>query len=265
MIVKDISMLLLIICMMLITSSCFSQVQDSILQTPNSKSTMIKDSQHINQKPDVLNGGFIDIIQTGQMNASARLLRLLIGEPGKFQLPVSIFAGASANSFSIEKQEQDFVSNLINPGAGIFNFSFDGSHRLAGYEEGFTSLRLQYQAGFRFLNYYNSLFFRNTTIFNMIAGLGLTFITGAWEKSKINNLGLFWLNLRGLYSVSPTYAIEEVLPASTNPNILGCSAGIGIEINQTLNVRAFYFHFLNNRKIDAFRQPPLLLSFNYSK
>ena len=112
----------------------------------------------------------------------------------------------------MEKQEQDFVSNLINPGAGIFNFSFDGSNRLAGYEEGYTSLRLQYQAGFRFLSYYNSLFLpRNTTIFNMIAGLGLTFITGAWEKSKTSNLGLFWLNLRGLYSVSSSYAIEEIL------------------------------------------------------
>jgi len=35
-------------------------------------------------KPEILTSGFIDIINNGQVNASARFIRLFIGEPGKF-------------------------------------------------------------------------------------------------------------------------------------------------------------------------------------
>jgi hypothetical protein len=33
------------------------------------------------RKPEVLNSGFIDILTNGQINASARFIRLYIGEP----------------------------------------------------------------------------------------------------------------------------------------------------------------------------------------
>ena len=61
-------MLPALICVLLIASPCFAQ-QESILQTQNAKSKMINDSQYSSQKPDVLSGGFLDIIQTGQINA----------------------------------------------------------------------------------------------------------------------------------------------------------------------------------------------------
>jgi hypothetical protein len=38
-------------------------------------------------KPEILTSGFIDIINNGQVNASARFIRLMVGELGKFALP----------------------------------------------------------------------------------------------------------------------------------------------------------------------------------
>jgi hypothetical protein len=35
-------------------------------------------------KPEIFTSGFTDIINNGQINASARFIRLFIGEPGKF-------------------------------------------------------------------------------------------------------------------------------------------------------------------------------------
>src|ERR1700674_5565310 len=72
-------------------------------------------------KTEIFSGGFIDIVQNGQMNASARLFRLYIGEPGKFQLPVSVYTGVSANNFSNSPVADDVLLTLINPGTGIFN------------------------------------------------------------------------------------------------------------------------------------------------
>ena len=241
-------------------------IKDSVFnnqQSGNAKSLLTAGGS-INQKPEILSGGFIDFVQTGQMNASARLMRLYIGEPGKFQVPVSIYTGVSANSLSAYRQNEDFVLNLINPGSGIFNMCFDGTNKLAGIKTKVTSLQLQYQVGFRFLSVYDRRLFKNSTFFNAIGSLGLTFVTGAWEKNKANNIGVFWLNVRGLCSNNPPSVINSILEEKVIQNLLGYSVGMGIEISQATNVKIFYFRFLNNRSIAAFTPPFIQLSFNYS-
>lgn len=215
-------------------------------------------------KPEILSGGFIDFVQNGQMNASARLFRLYIGEPGKFQIPVSVYTGVSANNFSVNSGNEDVILHLINPGTGIFNMSFDGINPIINKKSKITSLQLQYQVGFRFLSIYNNQIFENINFFNVIGGAGLTFITGAWEKGKVNNIGLFWLNLRGLYSGNPQEILRDFFSVPVKNNLLAYSAGLGIEITQTLNVKVFYFHFLNNRELEEFTQPFLQITFNYS-
>jgi hypothetical protein len=215
-------------------------------------------------KPEILSGGFIDILQNGQMNASARLFRLYIGEPGKFQLPVSVYTGVSANNFSNSPASEDILLTLINPGTGIFNMCFDGNTKLTGGRKKLTTFLLQYQAGLRFLSAYNRISLVNTTFFNLVSGAGFTFITGAWEKNKTTNLGAFWLNLRALYSNSPRAILKDFFAAPIATDMFGYSAGMGIEISQALNVKVFYFRFLNNQEIAAFTQPFLELSFTYS-
>jgi len=236
---------------------CFCQVPDTSTITYQSGNIKIP-------KPEILSGGFIDIVQNGQMNASARLFRLFIGEPGKFQVPVSLYTGVSANNLSYNRQNDEFILNLINPGSGIFNLSFDGSNTLFGKKEKLTSLQIQYQAGFRFLTFFNKNIQRNITFFNCINTFGLTFITGAWERNKPGNLGIFWLNFRGLFSGNPAMVLKEIIGEPVSGKLFGYSSGLGMEISQALNVKIFYFRFLNRTGIPAFNQPFLQLSFNYS-
>ena len=215
-------------------------------------------------KPEILSGGFIDFAQNGQMNASARLFRLYIGEPGKFQIPVSVYTGVSANNFSVNRQPEDVILHLINPGTGIFNVSFDGINPFIGKKSKITRLQLQYQGGFRFLSVYNKQLYENISFFNVIGAAGFTFVTGAWERAKVNNIGLFWLNFRGLFSGNPPEIFGDFFPVTVTHNLLAYSAGMGVEITQTLNVKVFYFHFLNNRDVPAFTKPFLQITFNYS-
>lgn len=90
-------------------------------------------------KPEILTSGFIDIINNGQVNASARFIRLFIGEPGKFAIPLSIYSGVSANNFSSTtspgqnqqptyglRNNEHLVNGFINPLSGLLNVSADG-------------------------------------------------------------------------------------------------------------------------------------------
>ncbi|MEO7312974.1 MAG: hypothetical protein ABIX01_21490 [Chitinophagaceae bacterium] len=218
----------------------------------------------ISTRPEVLTGGFIDIVQTGQMNASARLFKLYVGEPGKFQVPVSLYSGVSANSFGNSKNNEDFVHHLINPSAGIFNLSFDGNIKLAGRKGRITCLQLQYMGSVRLLSGYDYTLSRNITLFNSNESLGLMFITGAWERNRVNNPGVFWVNIRGIYSISPTGQLAEIFGLSVKSIMLGYSLGMGIEISQAVNVRLLYYRYTAALELPSFLQPYFQVSFNYT-
>src|SRR5690349_14529034 len=80
--------------------------------------------------PEIFTNGFIDIMNNGQINASARFIRLLIGEPGKVSLPLSLYSGVSANNFqlvsTVQKSNDQLVTAFINPLSGLINLSIDG-------------------------------------------------------------------------------------------------------------------------------------------
>lgn len=54
-------------------------------------------------KPEILTSGFIDIVNNGQVNASARFIRLFIGEQGKFAIPLFKVNVSSHIFFTSEK------------------------------------------------------------------------------------------------------------------------------------------------------------------
>ncbi|MCY7290658.1 MAG: hypothetical protein LH615_00600, partial [Ferruginibacter sp.] len=83
---------------------CIGQLKESISPAKDNKVaalniTTLKSNKTDNYKSEIFTSGFIDIVNNGQLNASARFIRLYIGEPGKFALPLSIYSGVSSNSF----------------------------------------------------------------------------------------------------------------------------------------------------------------------
>lgn len=84
-------------------------------------------------KPEIFTSGFIDVMNSGQVNASARFIRLFIGEPGKFAIPLSLYGGVSSNNFQNQqsggqllKSNDHLVNQYINPLSGLINISIDG-------------------------------------------------------------------------------------------------------------------------------------------
>ena len=116
-------------------------------KSPKSKST----------KPEIFTSGFIDIMNSGQVNASARFIKLYIGEPGKFSIPVSFYGGVSNNSFQnqstqLVKSNDHLVNQYINPMSGLINISIDNINYFTRQKDKITKCGFVYQFGERLLN-----------------------------------------------------------------------------------------------------------------
>ena len=111
------------------------------------------------QKPEIFSSGFIDIINNGQVNASARLIKLYIGEPGKFSIPLTFYGGVSSNNFQnnnsggqLLKSNDHLVNQYINPLSGLVNVSIEGIAFKKRDQNKITKLGYIYQIGERVLN-----------------------------------------------------------------------------------------------------------------
>lgn len=226
-------------------------------------------------KPEIFTSGFIDIMNNGQVNASARFIRLYIGEPGKFAVPLSFYSGVSSNNFqnqtssSGSKTNEQLVTAFINPLSGLINLSSDGMSFFSKTKK-ITKLGFTYHIGERVLTGYKTGPVNNpqtgkpVNFFNTFGSLGFYFQTGAWERSNSSNMGLFWMSLRYIACYSSAKQIKEFLPdIKTNGIYDGWSFGFGVEINNLINVKDLYYKYSKKPEID-YGLPIYQFTFNYA-
>ncbi|HMT74872.1 MAG TPA: hypothetical protein PKA77_12450 [Chitinophagaceae bacterium] len=244
------------------------QINDTVVKTP------LRQAQ--GAKPEIFTSGFIDIVSNGQVNASARFIRLFIGEPGKFAIPISFYGGVSNNTFqnttpgtALNKSNMHLVNEYINPLSGLINVSIEGVQFFTK-KNVTTKPGLLYQVGERVLTgirtgeISNPLTGKPTNFLNSFGAMGLYFQTGAWERNNSKDVGVFWLALRYHACKSNAGQLKEFLPAiETNGFYTGWSAGFGIEITKLVNIKAIYYKYTKAPEID-YGLPIYQFSFNYS-
>ena len=255
----------------------FPQAKDS-LQKLQSKPLPSKPAANIakDYRPEIFTSGFIDIVNNGQVNASARFIRLYIGEPGKFAIPISFYGGVSNNTFQnntpgtiFSKSNSHLVNQYINPLSGLINISIEGVQFFSKKEK-ITRSGLLYQIGERVLSgsrigeISNPLTGKPINFLNSFAATGLYFQTGAWERNNTKNVGVFWLALRYHACKSNAKQVKEFLPSvETNGFYHGWSGGFGIEINKLVNIKAIYYKYTKAPEIE-YGLPIYQFSFQYS-
>jgi hypothetical protein len=160
--------LLLPILLWLLPAIAHGQAKDTVNKTPYYKTQALNNNQNLNSKtpykPEILTSGFFDIVNNGQVNASARFIRLFIGEPGKFAIPLSIYSGVSTNNFSngplsgqnqqnqsLYRSNDQLVINFINPLSGLANISVECIIFLNRKKQRITKTGLIYHVGERIL------------------------------------------------------------------------------------------------------------------
>jgi hypothetical protein len=235
------------------------------------------DSTNIrSSKPEIFTSGFIDIINNGQVNASARFIRLFIGEPGRFAIPLSVYGGVSNNNFQHQnntggqQRSNDHLFNqYINPLSGLINISIDGVVYFKR-SKNYTKTGFLYHIGERILTGYrtgepsNPQTGRPTNFLNGFGTLGLYFQTGAWERNQARNVGICWLATRYISTYTNPKQIMEFLPdIMTTGFYHGYSVGFGVEINNLVNIKVIYYKYVKQPELE-YAFPIYQFSFNYS-
>jgi hypothetical protein len=242
-----------------------------------SPQTKKEDAATTKYKPEIFNSGFIDVMNNGQVNASARFIRLFIGEPGKFSIPLSFYGGVSNNQFQNQKGPSQFsksndhlVNQYINPMSGLVNIGIEDIVFSKKKDSALTKFGFIYQIGERVLNGIrigpanDPQTGKPTNFLNAFATTGVYFQTGAWKKTNSKNVGIFWLAARYHACFSNTKKIKEFLPnIETNGFYHGYSVGFGIEINNLVNIKAIYYKYQKRPEID-YGLPIYQFSFNYT-
>ena len=225
-------------------------------------------------KPEIFTSGFIDIINNGQVNASARFIRLYVGEPGKFSIPLSLYSGVSSNSFqnptNIQRSNDALVTNFINPLSGLANVSIDGVAFFNNKSQKVTKAGLLYHTGERILTGIRTGPITDPTtgkpvnFLNSFASLGLYFQTGAWDRNNSKNVGVSWFALRYIGCYTNPNQLKEFLPAiKTNGVYHGYSIAWGVEINGFVNIKVVYYKYVKKPEIQYYL-PIYQFSFNYT-
>jgi len=245
----------------------FAQSLDSA-----AKNSLVKSQVN---KAEILSSGFIDIVNNGQVNASARFIRLFVGEPGKFSFPLSIYSGVSSNNFQNQQMaggqrtNEHLVNGFINPLSGLINFCTEGVIYFSK-ERKLTRTGLIYHEGIRVLTGYKTGLISDPNtgkpinFMNSYGAGGLFFQTGAWERNNAKNVGLFWMALRYIVTKSNGRLLTQVFPAiQTNGYYHGWSLGWGVEINNLVNIKLLYYNYVKSPEVD-YSLPIYQFSFNYS-
>jgi hypothetical protein len=228
-----------------------------------------------NQKPEIFTSGFIDIINNGQVNASARFVRLYIGEPEKFSVPLSLYSGVSSNNFqntqAITQRSNDaLVTNFINPLSGLANVSVDGIIFSNNKSQKTTKAGFLYHIGERILTGIRAGPITDPTtgkpinFLNSFGSLGLYLQTGAWDRSNLNNEGISWLAIRYIGCYTNSNQLKEIMPSiETNGIYHGWSLAWGVEINNYVDIRVVYYKYIKKPEIQ-YSLPIYQFSFNYN-
>jgi len=216
-------------------------------------------------KVQVLKNGFVDFVSDGNIQASARLLRINIGERDKFYLPLFIYTGASGKTFGQDKLNQTTVSNLLNPIGGALNVSFNGLKDLINGSE-ITKLKFAYQFGGRLVNGSDSITKDNMNFFNGFANVGFFFQTGAWTPDDPTNMGVFYLQAKFTSSFSSKSNLEQVFGKSVldKSYFIGYSVDAGIEIDKIISLKLGLYQYINNANISLLKNPVVKISLDYT-
>lgn len=249
-------------------------------QVKEVSSFVARDSSNSNvpglAKPEILSSGFIDILNNGQVNAAARFIRLYIGEPGKFSVPLSFYSGVSSNNFqhsggpSGPRSNEQLVTNFINPLSGLANMSLDGLLFFRKRPVKTTRIGMVYQTGIRILSGNKTGPLTDPTtgkpinFLNSFAVAGIYFQTGAWERNNAKNIGRFWLAGRYIGCKSSSRQLREMISnLSTNGFYHGWSLAWGVEVSNLVNIKVIYYRYVKKPEID-YTLPIYQFSFNYA-
>lgn len=222
------------------------------------------DDLEADESPKFLNTGFLDVFSSGTSQATVEIVKLYIGEPDKFKIPLYLFVSASGNTLGKEENNENTLGNLLNPLGGILNGTLNKRNRLFHYGK-YTSLHIGYQASGKLISGENMQSEKLELFGSGFANAGLEFQTGAWESSNSSNMGVFWLHAKIAASFNGDSQMQRVFgDAIDDTTFAGYAIDLGIQIDGRINLKAGVYQYWGNKQVNGFNDPVFKFSFDYT-
>ncbi|MFH1679359.1 MAG: hypothetical protein ABIH26_01800, partial [Candidatus Eisenbacteria bacterium] len=159
---------------------------------------------------EMLGGGFVDYGLNGQIQASAEVVKIYVGEPDGFYLPLYLLTGATSGELGTDELNKGSVFDLVTPTGGTVNACTNAYLSVFSTRKHVTRVSLSGFLSGRLVAGRDI----NTTDSRLApavyADIGLTFQTGAWlANGTYEKGGIFWSQAK--YAVA--YASDSDLEA----------------------------------------------------
>jgi hypothetical protein len=209
--------------------------------------------------------GLLDYGFEGQLQATAQAIKINIGEPNKFSLPISLLVGATNSDIGSPALNKSTVMSLISPTGGTTNVSTNFYLKLFGSGTGITSLKLSGLVAGKLITGRDSATNKSTSKPSGYFDGGLYFQTGAWtDEDGYKDGGIFWAQAK--YTAS--YMAEEDLKTYFGPSVQGIPHGprveIGCFIQNRVNIKLSYYKAIGGKEIPTLNDSQFRLALDYS-
>jgi len=210
--------------------------------------------------------GFVDYFSSGATQATVQLIRLCLGEPGRFRLPLYFLAGSPGKVSGGNTMNAATLGSILNPLGGFLNAAVNDSYEIwprnPAYQ--YTSFQLAYQAAAKYLNGHDTT---NTTGVPAMIGyadLGLRYQTGATNLDDVDpsKVGIAWIQVKFGANIAGSTQFKRLFGADAGQILQVVSVDGGVAIDSRLNLKISYETTVKHlRNLD---KDQLKLAFDFS-
>ncbi|WP_316814482.1 hypothetical protein [Pedobacter nyackensis] len=209
--------------------------------------------------------GLLDYGFEGQFQATTQAVKIHIGEPNKFYIPVYLLVGATTGDFGKDELNKSAILSLLNPSGGLLNLNGNGYVRLTGSETSITSVKLTSTIGAKLLTGRNSV--DNSSLIKPVyfADPGVYFQTGAWDPGTgYQDGGIFWLQAKYALFGMAKKDLQEFFGSAVNDIPQGIRFEMGCFVKDRVNIKLSYFKAVSGKDIPTLNDGQFRLALDYS-
>jgi hypothetical protein len=212
---------------------------------------------------DLLARGFFDVVTSGQVQASAQVIKLRIGEPDGFSMPVYLLTGATRTTFGNAEEAEAAVLDLVAPNGGFVNVMTNIYANLINSNTDVTSLKFTGSIGGRLISAREQSE-GDVSIFGAgYAHAGLYFQTGARIVGPNPQDGIFWIQAAYSGSLLSNNQLQTYFGADAEAP-RGLRGELGIFIKERVNLKLGAFIPDAGKSLPALDKTLVRFAFDYN-
>ena len=213
----------------------------------------------------VLNAGLLDIGVRGELQSTAQILKIRIGEPKGFNIPFYLLTGTASGDLGDAETNKSTLFQLLDPVGGVVSANLVGTSNLWHSKSGITQFRLAYTGSGRVVTGRHGVTGDSRGAANLYLATGIFFQTGAWEGDDgYDGGGVFWSEVDYAASFISADDLRAFFgnDAGTSPS--GVRATLGLKIKGKVNVKFALFIPTSREGIVGLDSDQFKLGLDYS-